>query len=295
METSNFGHSILSLEKQTEENYQGIPYDIGWKRLYGGHLIAQSLYANNQHSQKRGSLNSFHSQFLHVGNCVHNINYTINPLRIGLNSSTSQIRATQNNRLLFQITATYGPETLNEHVHIPQMPDVPPPEEVPSDREMLLSLRERFSHSKGLETFVERRLSTDTGLDIRPILPKNFLDSAKKIPTRLLWFRMRTQCPSEINKLLLAYTSDFLLVGTALQPHSLSILNPNIKFVSLDHSMWFYDHPPLNQWILLYGESEIFSGGRCLVHGKFFSENGKFLAKCTQEGFVNIKTKREKT
>ena len=289
---SNFGHSILSLEKTSDSTYRGIPYDIGWKRLYGGHLIAQSLYANHVQAPK-GSLHSFHSQFLHVGNCLHDLHYTVCPLRVGLQSSTTQIQTHQNNRFLFQLTASYGQDSISEHTHMPSMPEVPTPDEVPNDQGMLLLLREKFAHSKGLESFVERRLTTDTGLDIRPILPKNFLDSAKKIPSRLLWFRMRSQCSVDIASLLLAYTSDFLLVGTALQPHSLSILQPNLKFVSLDHSMWFYNQTPLNEWILLYAESEVFSKGRCLVHGYFFTETGKFIAKCTQEGFVHIKNTRE--
>ena len=98
--------------------------------------------------------------------------------------------------------------------------------------------------------------------------------------------------PQDLASLLLAYTSDFLLVGTSLQPHNLSILSPSVKFVSLDHSMWFYNQTPQNEWILLDAKSEVYTKGRSLVQGDFYTRDGVHIASCKQEGFFHVRERR---
>ncbi|MAA78165.1 MAG: hypothetical protein CL916_02810 [Deltaproteobacteria bacterium] len=284
-----FGQSILSLNQQSPTSYSGAPFDLGWKRLYGGHLIAQSLLSSHLSSYVKGSLSSFHACFLHIGNCRHTLNYSVAPLRIGRESSRVQVQAKQNNRFLFQIMASYTDTSSQQHGHNPQFPSVIEPEELENDHEMLHTLLRDFPHSTGLKSFVQRRINTDTGLDIKPIFPNNFLHSEEKSTKRQLWFRMRSHIPQDLASLLLAYTSDFLLVGTSLQSHSLSILSPSVKFVSLDHSMWFYNETPQNEWILMDAKSEVYTKGRSLVQGDFYTRNGIHIASCKQEGFFHIR------
>lgn len=291
-ESLPFGQSILSLRQQSPSIYSGIPYDLGWKRLYGGHLIAQSLLSAHRSPYPKGILNSFHAYFLHIGNCRHTLQYDVSPLRVGRESSRVQIQAKQNNRLLFQMMSSYNDSSKQQHCHTPQAPTVSEPEIIENDHDMLASLLVRFPHSTGLKSFVHRRLSTDTGLDIKPIFPNNFLHSVERSTRRQLWFRMRSRVPQELASILLAYTSDFLLVGTSLQPHNLSILSPSVKFVSLDHSMWFYNETPQNDWILMDAQSEVYTQGRSLVQGDFYTRDGVHIASCKQEGFFHVREKR---
>ena len=288
-ESLPFGQSILSLSQQSPTLYSGAPYDLGWKRLYGGHLIAQSLLSAQLSPHPKGSLSSFHACFLHIGNCRHTLTYNVDSLRVGRESSRVQVQAHQNKRFLFQSMASYTQSHVQQHGHSPQPPSVIAPEDVENDHDMLRNLLHDFPHSTGLKSFVHRRLNTDTGLDIKPIFPNNFLHSKQNSTKRLLWFRMRSCVPQDLTSLLLAYTSDFLLVGTSLQPHNLSILSPSVKFVSLDHSMWFYNETPQNEWILLDAKSEVYTKGRSLVQGDFYTRNGVHIASCKQEGLFHIR------
>ncbi|CAH7685234.1 thioesterase-like superfamily-domain-containing protein [Phakopsora pachyrhizi] len=57
--------------------------------------------------------------------------------------------------------------------------------------------------------------------------------------------------------------------------------------VSLDHSMYFYDHEiDVSQWMLYQMEAECARFGRGLVIGRIFDLDGKLLAICTQEGVI---------
>ena len=293
-ESLPFGQSILSLQQRSPTSYCGVPYDLGWKRLYGGHLIAQSLLSAHRSTYPIGPLNSFHAYFLHIGNCRHPLSYEVHPLRIGRESSRVQVCAQQNKRLLFQIMVSHTKTSSLQHSHTPQAPIVPHPEELENDHNMLRTLLKTFPHSAGLKSFVHRRLTSDTGLDIKPIFPNNFLHSTEKSFKRQLWFRMRSCVPQELASLLLAYTSDFLLVGTSLQPHNISILSPTVKFVSLDHAMWFYNTVPQNDWILMEAVSEVYTKGRSLVQGDFYTKEGIHIASCKQEGFFHIRNRAVK-
>ena len=169
------------------------------------------------------------------------------------------------------------------------MPKVPPPSDVPSDTNMLKDLLRIFPYSKGLQRFAHRRIHTDTGLDIRPVYPRNFLYTSEQTNVRRLWFRMRSAFPEDLTAYLLAYTSDFLLVGLSLQQHNISILSPNIKFVSLDHAMWFHNPIPPASWLLLEAKSLAMSNGRCLVQGFIYTEKGTLVASCMQEGLIHVR------
>ena len=245
-------------------------------------------------SNTRGHLNSFHAYFLHVGNCRHELEYTVSPLRVGRESSRVQVQAKQKHRHLFQMMSSYSQDNAHNLGHTPSPPRVPHPDTVPTDHQMLIDLAETFPASSGLQSFIRRRLHVDSGLDIKPISPENFLHSTQNSIHRRLWFRMRSMLPSEYASLLLAYTSDFLLVGTSLQPQNLSILSPNVKFVSLDHSMWFYQAVPQNAWILLDAKSEVYANNRSLVQGDFYTQSGTHIASCKQEGFFHIRQRAAK-
>ena len=153
---------------------------------------------------------------------------------------------------------------------------------------MLEELLATFAHSKGLKKSATRRLSSDSGLEIHPVSPSNFLYTSQTDTKRLIWFRVHSFSEENLHRIVLAYISDFLLVGTSLQPHKLSVLTPRIKFASLDHSMWFHQPFNLDKWILLDAESQILKEGRCLVHGRFFTQEGSLIASCTQEALIQV-------
>ena len=82
---------------------------------------------------------------------------------------------------------------------------------------------------------------------------------------------------------LLAYVSDFHLVGTATLPHGISWIGGNLMLASLDHAMWFHRDFRMDRWLLHTMDSPSSSQARGLSRGAFY-QDGKLVASVIQEG-----------
>ena len=85
---------------------QGIP--TSWGRLYGGQAVTQSLMAA-QATVDNPLLNvhSLHGYFILAGNPAIPILYEVERVRDGRSFSTRTVRAVQENRCIFQMTASF--------------------------------------------------------------------------------------------------------------------------------------------------------------------------------------------
>ncbi len=70
---------------------------------------------------------------------------------------------------------------------------------------------------------------------------------------------------------LLAYASDFQLLGTSTFPHGISYYTPNVQMASLDHALWFHRPFRTDDWLLYSLDSPTAQGARGLARGQFFS------------------------
>jgi acyl-CoA thioesterase-2 len=103
-----------------------------------------------------------------------------------------------------------------------------------------------------------------------------------------VWVRAVDPLPDDpaLHRYLLAYASDFHLLGTAMQPHGVSWLTPGMQVASLDHAMWFHRPFRMDEWLLYVMESPSASGGRGLIRGRFFDRGGRLVASTAQEGLM---------
>jgi acyl-CoA thioesterase-2 len=91
----------------------------------------------------------------------------------------------------------------------------------------------------------------------------------------------------QLHTVLLAYISDYQLLGTATIPHGdQSILRSNLQMASLDHAMWFHKACRLDDWLLFAYDSPRASGARGLARGQVFSADGALVASTAQEGLI---------
>ncbi len=93
-----------------------------------------------------------------------------------------------------------------------------------------------------------------------------------------------------LHRALLAYASDFHLIGTTLLPHGISFLQRNVQVASLDHAMWFHRPFRIDQWLLYSCDSPTAQGGRGLARGMFYDEAGRLVASTAQEGLIRVHT-----
>ena len=89
-----------------------------------------------------------------------------------------------------------------------------------------------------------------------------------------------------VHKILLAYASDFSLLGTALLPHALTFYQSTLRAASLDHAMWFHRDFRMDEWLLYSMDSPSASCGRGFSRGNLFSREGKLVASVAQEGMI---------
>src|SRR6202011_4976323 len=110
-------------------------------------------------------------------------------------------------------------------------------------------------------------------------------------PAWQIWFKAFGKRPDDerLHRNLLAYASDFFLLGTATLPHIASEFEGRLVMASLDHAMWFHLPLRVDDWLLYAMESPSASGARGFAQAGVFSRDGRLVATIAQEGLVRVK------
>jgi acyl-CoA thioesterase II len=170
------------------------------------------------------------------------------------------------------------------------MPEVAGPDGLLSERELgtrfLAKLPEAVRAQ--MPEAMRERVVAERPIEIRPVTPFNPMNPPVSEPRKQVWFRAIGQLTERrsIHQYLLAYASDFHLLGTSLQPHGVSWLTPNVQVASLDHAMWFHRPFRFDDWLLYDMDSPSARGSRGLAHGRWFTRDGTLVASTMQEGLI---------
>lgn len=272
---------LIQLEKLEEGLFRGQSEDIGRPQVFGGQVVAQALYAARQTVPALRNLHSFHSYFLRPGDVSQPIVYQATLLRDGNSFSARHVSAVQRGQPIFYLTASFQSlETGFEHQS--QMPDVPPPEDFPSEEDIARRL------SASLPGALRDKLTRDRPIEMRPVTFHNPFQGFVERPERQVWFRVRGALPDdrETHQYLLSYASDMNFLPTALQPHGRGFMEPGIQIATIDHAMWFHRPFRFDDWLLYVVESPSASGARGFVRGQIFRRDGVLVASTAQEGVI---------
>lgn len=87
----------------------------------------------------------------------------------------------------------------------------------------------------------------------------------------------------------MGYATDYGLLGTALRPHGLSFVQPNLQLATLDHALWLHRPVQADDWLLYTMDSPSASGARGFTRGELFSPDGTLVASVAQEGLMRIR------
>ena len=274
---------LLSLERLEENLFRGQVEDLGWGRLYGGHVLAQALAAAAQTVPPERLVHSVHAYFLKPGGVDRPVIYDVDRIRDGKSFTTRRVVAIQGGHAIFNLSASFQKDEPGFQ-HQDVMPAVPPPESLPSDVERGREIAER------LPSPLRERAMEERPIDMRivtPIPDDPFAPSAAP-PVKLLWMRALGTLPPDqaLHRALLAYSSDFSFVTTSLLPHRVTWLTPGMQIASIDHVMWFYGDLRADEWLLYAIDSPIAFGGRGLARGRVFTRDGRLVAATAQEGLI---------
>ena len=273
--------TLLQLEQIERELFRGQSENLGLPQVYGGQVIGQSLSAAQQTVDPERYLHSFHSYFLLPGNPEKPIIYDVETLRDGRSFSTRRVKAIQNGRPIFYLTASYQADEQGFE-HQATMPNVVGPEGLASESDLVESVAQ-YLPPKIVEMFGNKR-----PIEVRPVTVINPLKPTIAEPKQYLWIKTNGEMPDElsIHQYMLAYASDWGFLTTSLHPHGVTLFSPNMQVATIDHSMWFHRPFKVDEWLLYVIESPSASGSRGIVRGEIYNQQGQLVASAVQEGLI---------
>jgi acyl-CoA thioesterase II len=275
---------LLALEPIEYNIYRGRNRDIGSGRVFGGQVMAQALVAARRTIDEDRVAHSVHGYFILPGDLKAPIVYFVDRLRDGGSFTTRRVTAIQHGRAVFNMSASFHRRE-DGMEHQADMPDVPPPEEVPSELDVIRAGADRIPEPfRGV-------LTQDRPIDFRPIGIDPF-DASPREPVRHTWLRAVGSMPDDslAHQASLAYASDYGLLATALHPHSMTIRDPRLQAASLDHTLWFHREFRIDDWLLYTSDSPVSSGARGFTRGTVYTRDGRLVASVAQEGLLRVRT-----
>ena len=273
--------ALLKLEKIEQGIYRGQSQDLGFRALFGGQVMGQALSAAKETVEESRLVHSLHSYFLRPGDAKKPVVYEVEKIRDGKSFSTRRVQAIQNGKAIFYMTASFQyPEQGFDHQDV--MPDVPPPEEVSSYSDFILQNTHKFPEK------IKDKFLAEKPIELRPIEQYNWYKPEVAEPVCNMWIKANGYLPDDlrIHMYMLAYTSDFHFLPTALFPHGVSHFQPNFQIATIDHAMWFHRPFRFDDWLLYSIQSPSASNGRGLVRGQIFNRQGELVASTMQEGVI---------
>ena len=279
--------TLLTLEPTEENVFRGQAQDLGWGRLYGGHVLGQALSAASQTTPADRHAHSVHAYFLRPGDVTTPIYYGVDRPRDGQSFTTRRVLARQGDHVILNLAVSYQiDEPGFDHQDV--VPAAPPPESLLPEHERVKAYASR------LPAFLAERLSAEQPFDVRTTraLDDPFHPKIAE-PHSMVWFRTVDKVPDghALHQSLLAYASDSNFLTASLLPHGVNWLTPGMQLASLDHVMWFHRPFRIDDWLLHVVESPSAFGARALVRGRVFDRAGRLVASTAQEALVRQRTR----
>jgi acyl-CoA thioesterase-2 len=277
--------ALLRLERLEDNLFRGESRDIGTHRVFGGQVLGQALSAAQQTVEAARAAHSMHAYFLRAGDIAHPIVYNVEHARDGGSFSVRRVVAIQHGQPIFNCSVSFQIDEPGVEHQLP-MPAVPKPDDLPSgpqiDADQLALVPAKL----------QRWLAMRGPFEFRRVYPRDELNPGKQPPYQHVWFKLIARAPDDpvMQRAMLAYASDFHLIGTTTFPHGISYLQKNVQMASLDHALWFHRPFRVDEWLLYSCDSPTAQGARGLARGMIYDEAGRLVASTAQEGLIRLRT-----
>lgn len=272
---------LLDLEPLELNLFRGRSPKEGWQRVYGGQVLGQALVAAVRTVEERRPVHSLHAYFLLGGDPAHPIIYEVERTRDGGSFTTRRVKAIQHGRTMFAMSASFQKDEVS-YDHQSTMPDVPPPESLPSATQIMAKFIDRLPEN--MRNYWRR----ERPVDMRPVDVSRYLGREKQQPIQHIWIRANGTLPDDpkVHQCVLAYASDFTLLDTALIAHGKLLFDSDIQLASLDHALWFHRPFRADEWLLYSQDSPNAHGARGFCRGSVYTREGRLIASVAQEGLI---------
>ena len=273
---------LLDLEQIEVNIFRGRSPEERVQRVFGGQVAGQALVAAGRTVPPDRGVHSLHAYFIRPGDPNVPLVYTVDRVRDGRSFTTRRVSAIQHGEVIFTLSASF--QVSEEGVsHQAPMPDVPPPEELPTFHERM----EALFGPDGNDFFRRRPV------DLRHVTPLTWeaaRDPALTGPESRVWLRIAGELPDDplLHVCLMTYASDMTLLDTVLLEHGLAWGDNRTKGASLDHAMWFHRPFRADEWLLYAQDTPNASGARGLARGQVFTRTGELVVSVVQEGLIRV-------
>lgn len=281
---------LMTLERLELNLFRGASRHLGGRSMYGGQIIGQAMVAAS-HTVDDREPHSLHAYFLLPGDMSLPVVYEVDRLRDGGSFSSRRVQAIQRGRPILSMMASFQkPEDGFEHQIA--MPEVPRPESLQSWHELVAGW---IDQAPSITPEARAALTADFFIDFRPVDPVNPLLPARRSTRGAMWFRARTRLPDDprIHRCVLAYASDWGLLGAALRPYGRRWFQSDMMVASIDHALWFHRPARADEWLLYVTDSHAAQSARGLSRGTIFDASGRLIASAAQEGLMRCTQPRD--
>jgi acyl-CoA thioesterase-2 len=274
---------ILDLETLELNLFRGRSPQSRWQRVYGGQVIGQALVAacRTVDDVSARPPHSLHAYFLLGGDPKVPIIYEVDRIRDGRSFTTRRVVAIQHGHAIFSMSVSF-------HVaegglsHQIEMPDVPKPDELPTEAEMKEKVWPQMPEP------VRQYYARERPIELRPTNWDRYLGGKPQEGRFHIWIRTTGKLPDSpaIHQCVLAYASDMTLLDAALIQHGRSVFDKDIMAASLDHALWFHRPFRADEWMLYAQDSPSLADSRGFSRGLIFARDGTLIASVAQEGLL---------
>ena len=203
--------------------------NVGFKRIFGGQVMAQTLIAAYKTIDVKHFAHSFHSYFLRPGQMEKPITFTVDRIRDGKSFSTRTVKAIQDGAAIFNSSISFQKEEKGLEHQI-KMPDVPKPEDLKSEIENRRALLEKLNMDEGdMPMFLKQR-----EIEMRPVEVQDYFNPKKLPPYKNTWIKAEGKLPKDLisQQAFLLYISDMGLLAAANNSVGVNFLTKNFQNAS---------------------------------------------------------------
>jgi acyl-CoA thioesterase II len=239
---------LLDLERIEEDLFRSCTVFHDPRRLFGGQVAAQALYAAGRTVPGHRVPHSLHGYFLREGNALRPTVFRVERDRDGRSFSARRVVAIQDGEVIFNMAASFAALRPGADVDPEPRPEIPAP--------------------RRLDGWLDPRHPSfefrSAGLD-RP-------------PTRF-WVRCTAGLPDDplLHAAILTYATDMSSGLRALKAEGAW------SGASLDHAVWFHRRVRMDDWIWQDLVPHTLAGGRGLYTGAVYGADEQRVATIAQE------------
>ena len=274
--------SILDLEPLEDNLFRGRSPQQAWQRVFGGQVLGQAWWRPCARCRPSASPIPCTPISCCPAISPRPIIYDVERVRDGGSFTTRRVTATQHGRAMFVMSVSFHKaEPGLDHQNA--MPDVPPPEDLPSEADLSAQMIARAARQHA-QLLGAANGPSRCGLSTC----RATLRARSGRPVQHVWMRASGRLPDDapLHQCVLAYASDFSLLDTALIAHGKLMFDKDIQLASLDHALWYHRPFRADDWLLYAQDSPSSHGARGFCRGSIFTRDGALVASVAQEGLM---------